>query len=306
MDRSRLPLARGDVDRAAHRRLEPDLLGRLRADPATRVVVLRDGRIATREGGARLDLRAPGDVPADALWLFLGEDDGVAYVAADVPDAVDAVDPEGVPTAEALDGLTWSTLRETGHLLPDVEAGLATAAVGLAAWHARHPRCPRCGAATRPATAGWTRRCPEDGSEHYPRTDPAVIMAVTDEADRLLLAHATHWPARRFSTLAGYVEPGESLEAAVRREVAEETGVVVGDVTYRGSQPWPFPASLMLAFTARATTTDVRVDGVELGEARWFTREELVRAVADGDVLLPMRTSVARVLIEEWLGDTLA
>ena len=130
-------------------------------------------------------------------------------------------------------------------------------------------------------------------------------MAVTDPDDRLLLGHATHWPQGRYSTLAGYVEPGESLEAAVRREVVEESSVLVDEVTYQGSQPWPFPASLMLAFTARATTTEIEVDGVELTDARWFTRAELGRAVEDGSVLLPMRTSVARALIEDWFGGPL-
>ncbi|WP_250447807.1 NAD(+) diphosphatase, partial [Actinotalea sp. C106] len=173
---------------------------------------------------------------------------------------------------------------------------------GLAAWHPRHVHCPRCGAPTVSVLGGWVRRCTVDGSDHYPRTDPAVIMAVTDDQDRLLLGHAPHWPERRFSTLAGYVEPGESLEAAVRREVGEEVGVVVGEVAYQGSQPWPFPASLMLAFTARATSTEIDVDGDELTEARWFTRDELVGAVGRGEVLLPTRASVARALIEDWLG----
>lgn len=196
--------------------------------------------------------------------------------------------------------------RTRGHLLDDRDAGLASTAVGLAAWHPRHPRCPRCGAPTVPVLGGWVRRCTVDGSDHYPRTDPAVIMAVTDDEDRLLLGHAPQWPERRFSTLAGYVEPGESLEAAVRREVGEEVGIEIGDVTYQGSQPWPFPASLMLAFTARARSTTVRVDGVELTEARWFTRTELAEAVRSGAVLLPTHTSVARALIHDWFGGPVA
>ncbi len=147
------------------------------------------------------------------------------------------------------------------------------------------------------------------GVELYPRTDPAVIMTVVHGEgpdERLLLGHAAHWPERRFSTLAGYVEPGESLENAVRREVAEEAGVVVGDVAYRGSQPWPFPASLMLGFSARALTTELHVDGVELTDARWFTRAELADAVRSGEVLLPGRSSIARALVEDWFGARLA
>lgn len=268
---------------------------------------------------------APGTRAApDALILFLGESpDGAAFLALAVDDVVvleaavlaaagpvlagvdpTALDPAwGDPTGAT--GPQWSSLRDVGHRLTDRDAGLAATAVGLAAWHERHPRCARCGAATVPAQAGWTRVCTVDGSDHYPRTDPAVIMAVLDDDDRLLLGHAAHWPERRFSTLAGYVEPGESVESAVRREVAEEVGVGVGDVVYRGSQPWPFPASLMLAFVARATPTPITVDGVEVTEARWFTRAELASDVASGEVLLPMRTSVARALIEEWFGGPL-
>lgn len=286
-----LPLSRAVVDRAGHRRNDPELFQDAWAQASTCVLLVAEGRLATRttDAGLELDLRTPAEVGAlpGALWFFLGEDSAI-YLALVLPDL-----PE--------DG-TWSTLRDVGHLLSDRDAGLATAAVGLAAWHERHPRCPLCGSPTEPAHGGWTRRCPVDGTEHYPRTDPAVIMAITDDADRLLLGHAAHWPAHRFSTLAGYVEPGESLEQAVRREVAEEVGIQIGEVRYVASQPWPFPSSLMLAFQARATTTALTVDGVEVTEARWFTRAELARAVADAEVLLPMATSVARALIESWYG----
>nr|WP_297429008.1 NAD(+) diphosphatase [uncultured Actinotalea sp.] len=318
MDWTKLPLSRATVDRAAHRRAAAGTLADAWSDPRAQVLLLHEGRLAVvrDDDGVRLDLRSPADLPGLApdrtpdavLRLFLGDDGAAAYHAVVLPDTTWAgaatVDIEGVVTsADDLVGrLTWATLRDVGHTLGDRDAGLAATAVGLAAWHDRHPRCARCGARTEPNLSGWTRRCTEDGSEHYPRTDPAVIMAVLDAEDRILLGHAPHWPARRFSTLAGYVEPGESLEGAVRREVAEEVGVVVGEVSYRGSQPWPFPASLMLAFVARATTTDLRLDQEEITDARWFTREELVAAVGAGEVLLPMRTSVARALIEDWLG----
>lgn len=308
-----LPLARSVVDAAAHRRLEPGLIAELWADPGTRVLVVHESRLALADDGARLDLRAPGDVrglaPGDrsgAVWAFLGAHDGHSFVAALLADLPAApADLEGVPAGATWGDVRWGRLRDVGHLLSDRDADLGTTAVALAEWHLRHPRCSGCGSPTRPEQAGWTRRCPQDGTEDYPRTDAAVIMAVTDDSGRILLGHAPHWPPRRFSTLAGFVEPGESLETAVRREVAEETGVVVGEVTYVASQPWPFPASLMLAFRARATTTALTVDTRELAAARWFTRAELAAAVRDGEVLLPMRTSVARALIEEWYGGPL-
>jgi NAD+ diphosphatase len=150
--------------------------------------------------------------------------------------------------------------------------------------------------------SGWARSCPACGAEHYPRTDGAVIMAVTDADDRILLGRQATWPERRFSCLAGFVEPGESLEAAVRREVLEEAGVVVGEVTYRGSQPWPFPASLMLGFRGRALSTEITVDGTELAGARWWSREELALDIATGELLLPPAVSIARRLVEDWYG----
>jgi NAD+ diphosphatase len=177
-----------------------------------------------------------------------------------------------------------------------------TTAVALDAWHTTHTHCARCGARTRIAEAGMVRACPADGSLHHPRVDPAVIMTVADDDDRVLLGHQARWPARRFSTLAGFVEPGESLEQAVAREVHEETGVVVDTATYLGSQPWPFPNSLMLGFHAHATTTRITVDEVEISEARWFTRDALAAAVASGEVRLPPPVSIARRLIERWHG----
>jgi len=313
-----LPLARSVVAPSAHRRSDPALLSRAAREPATWVVLLHDGRIATvGEGdGVALDLRRPADLagwPEDTaadsgLWLFLGEHAGETFLALLVTDLdLGGAGLEGVherPT-EDLSDVTWSTLREVGHLLGDRDADLATTAVALAEWHRRNQRCPRCGSPTRPALGGWVRRCPVDDVEEHPRTDAAVIMAVTDAQDRLLLGHGAQWAARRFSTLAGFVEPGESLETAVRREVAEEVGVTVGDVTYVASQPWPFPASLMVAFRARATTSDLVADGIEVTDARWFTRADLHRAVRDGEVLLPMRTSVALALIEQWYGGPL-
>ena len=317
-----LLLSRSALDRDGERRTEPDLLATLWADQATRVLRVRpDGsaplRALPRDGsqdaagggsGTRLELVAPHEVaralPEDAPVVYLGrEEDGTSHLAVEVPDDQEVADAAGWPVRSGDE--EWAGLRAVGADLDDRDAGLLVQAVGVLNWHRVHPHCPRCGSRTRISASGWTRTCPVDGSEHYPRTDPAVIMAVVDDADRVLLAHNALWPAGRFSALAGFVEPGEPLEAAVRREVLEEVGVVVGEVEYKGSQPWPFPASLMLGFTARAASTGVRVDEVEISDARWFTRAELAGAVASGEVLLPPSTSIALRLVEDWYGEEL-
>ncbi|MDQ2624496.1 MAG: NAD(+) diphosphatase, partial [Actinomycetota bacterium] len=290
----------------AHRREEPGLIDALLSLASTRVLLAHDGRFATQgadgpHGAERVvtDLRAPSDelVAAalpEAEPLFLGADEDGAYVALVLP-ATTA--PPGAPS--------WANLREAGERLDARDAGLAATTLALASWHATHRFCPRCGAPTAVSLAGWQRRCTIEGTPLYPRTDPAVIMAVTDDDDRLLLGHATHWPARRFSTLAGFVEAGESAEQALRREVLEEVSLPVTDIEYRGSQTWPFPASLMLAYRARATATEIVADGVEVGEARWFDRSGLRAASTSGEVLLPGRASIARALIEDWFGGVL-
>jgi NAD+ diphosphatase len=174
--------------------------------------------------------------------------------------------------------------------------------LGLANWHATHTHCSRCGATTQPDQSGWIRRCPQDDSEHYPRTDPAVIMAVTDDADRLLLARSPAWPEGRLSVLAGFVEPGESLEAAVAREVLEEVGVVVDRVRYLGNQPWPFPSSLMVGFTSHAVDPALHLDMEEIVEAFWVTRAELRELAMAGRFGLSPSVSIARRIIESWNG----
>ncbi|MEP6696452.1 MAG: NAD(+) diphosphatase [Pseudonocardiales bacterium] len=239
--------------------------------------------VTDRDGTPALVL-VPGDqVSPEADRFFLGEEDGRAFFA-----AVGAADPPR--------GADGAGLRDVGALLSDRDAGLLVAAVGLANWHRTHTHCPRCGALTQMAGGGWLRVCPVDASEHYPRVDPAVIMLVHDGAGRALLGRQASWPDGRFSTLAGFVEPGESIEHAVVREVAEETGVVVTDVHYEASQPWPFPSSLMLGFTARAATGQepVPLDG-ELAEARWFTRAELA------DRAGPPPVSISSWLIRAWI-----
>jgi NAD+ diphosphatase len=280
-----LRLARAVVERSALRRTDAEWLEKAWADPAARVLQVSDGRVAV--DGDRLVLDDAVDVPP-AQRFFLGEHDGAPYFAAVRDDVGD--DPR------------FRGLRAVGGLLGDLDAGLVVHAVSLANWHATHTHCPRCGGPTVPVQAGHVRRCEADGSEHYPRTDPAVIMAVVDAEDRLLLGRQVTWERGRFSTLAGFVEPGESLEAAVRREVFEEAGVEIGEVHYLGSQPWPFPSSLMLGFRADAVTTELHRHDGELAEARWFTRAELIADIRAGEMVVAPTISISRRLIEHWYG----
>lgn len=325
------PLSRAAHDPDGDSRKDPELLARVAADRESAVMLVHRGEVAAGDQG--LMLFSPQDLPEGALAVgsgrvvYLGrdpvptgaDDDGRApraYLALTLPaDLGDERDLDGVPIAEdaALAELvasaTWQHLRDVANSLSDRDAGLATTAIALAAWHARHPRCPRCGEPTVVEGAGWMRRCVSDGSQHFPRTDPAVIMTVTDARDRLLLGHAAHWPDRRFSTLAGFVESGESAEHAVVREVHEEVGLDVARVEYVVSQPWPFPCSLMLGFRAVLAEApgvpEIAVDGEEITEARFFTRGELGAAARSGEIRLPSHASIARVLIEQWYGGTL-
>jgi NAD+ diphosphatase len=281
------------LDRAGLRRRDPELLPFLLKDPLTRVVALVDGRaqVIESERGAALLLRSPEEGDANRLTVFLGQDAGdTAYVGV-------------VGEVQDLPGTgRWRTLREVGVLLSDRDAGLFATVQGLANWHASHTHCSTCGAITEPDQAGWVRRCTQDGTEHYPRTDPAVIMAVTDATDRLLLARSPHWPQGRLSVLAGFVEPGESLEAAVAREVFEEVGVAVEQVRYLGNQPWPFPSSLMLGFTALAVDPTLHLDQEEIVEAVWVSRAELGEMVLAGRFGISPTVSIARRMIEHWYG----
>ncbi|MGS0688299.1 NAD(+) diphosphatase [Nakamurella sp. GG22] len=294
-------LSRGNADRSEDLR-EPARIER--EWPRARVLTVdRRGRAAIDPGTARLDTRAAlsvGDVPpVDAVLLgAVGEVDHWA-----VPGDVD----EG------------GGLREWGALLPDADAGLLTTATALLSWHAAAGHCPRCGEPNTPTPAGWSRICPNDHQE-FPRTDPAVIVLVHDGIDSIVLARQPIWPAGRVSVLAGFVEAGESLEGTVVREVLEEVGLYVNGVGYLGSQPWPFPRSLMIGFEARAERGAPMVprDG-EIEEARWYHRDE-IRAVlaaeadnpgakdawltgstdADPAVILPGQVSIARRMIEGW------
>ena len=245
---SALALARGDLDRAAGRREDAAWFDTLWADPATRVLVVHRGKALvtgeTDEGAdAALALVAPEAAAYDGVRVLLAVDGGTAYVALLVGGAVEPWD--------APEGTRWEGLREVGAALPDRDTGLLVMAVALANWHATHPRCPRCGVPTVPSQTGWSRTCPDDGTQHFPRSDPAVIVLVRDDQDRALLGRRAEWPDGFFSTLAGFVEAGESAEMTVLREMEEEAGVLVDRLDYLGSQPWPFPASLMLGYHAR-------------------------------------------------------
>jgi NAD+ diphosphatase len=297
-----LALSRGEVDRSTPRRGDADWLAAAWADPGTRVLVVHDGQalVSSGDGPAQLVFVPPAQAPEGVRFLLGTDADGVVYfgVAGPLP-------PEGAqlpgPDIQPI------SLRQAGPLLSDRDAGLMTHAVALDNWHAVHTHCPRCGAVTEPEQAGHSRRCVADGSEHFPRLDPAVIMLVTDPDDRCLLARNAMWPERRVSILAGFVEPGESAEQAVAREVHEETGITIAGARYVGSQPWPMPHSLMLGFRARATgSLEIRVDADEIAEARWFSRDELRASIASGEIRLPPPVSIAHRIIESWYGTELA
>ena len=291
-----LALSRGTVDRLTEKRTDAAWQDAAWADPGTRVLVVSDGQALARidDEQAALIFVPPGQAP-DGTRFLLGEDaDGTVYFGVSGP----------LPAAP--DGARPSPLREVGTLLGDRDAGLLTHAVALANWHDTHTHCPVDGTPTVPGPGGHFTVCPKDGTEHFPRTDPAVIMLVTDPDDRCLLARNAAWPGRRVSILAGFVDPGESVEQAVIREVAEETQIKVTNVRYVGSQPWPMPRSLMLGFRAEAPAGQaIVVDREEIAEAYWFSRDELLAAIKSREIALPPPVSIARQIIEQWYGGPL-
>jgi NAD+ diphosphatase len=278
-------LSRAAVDRAASRRDDEPWLatawegGRL-------LVVDAEGRAMVGEDSSpTLHFVTSADWAGDGERLLLGVgDDEVAYwgTVGELPKKL---------------GARPMDLRMVGAALSDLDAGLMVSLVALSNWHASHPRCPRCGGTTTVTQAGWSRRCDTEGSQHFPRTDPAIIVLLHDGADRVLLGRQPSWPRGRYSTIAGFVEAGESAEQAVHREVREETGVLVDDVIYRASQPWPFPQSLMLGYEARVVGGDVETRDDELEDVKWFDRDTLQREVE----MLPPASSIAHWLITGWL-----
>jgi NAD+ diphosphatase len=284
-------------DRLTERRKDDAFLKHAAHDPATRVLLARGDELATDGRGLALVSAADLDPADHAELLLLGSVDGVLHLLALLPDDGD----DDVSPAEP----SFAGLRQLAGRIDERQLSLAVHAIALGNWHRKHPMCSVCGSPTEIAEGGASRHCPTCSTQHFPRVDPAVIMLVVDDTDRCLLGHNGARAAGWYSTLAGFVEPGESLEEAVAREVLEETGVVVSDVTYAGSQPWPFPSSLMLGFSARAATVEIQVDGEEITEARWFTREELAAEVAAGDLVVPTTVSIAGALLAHWFGGPL-
>lgn len=294
-----LALSRSVLDRAADRRRDDEWLEKAWAAPDTQVALVAGDKLAVTADRTALRLVSPA-AAGDGVRIFLGIDREAGAGRSADGRAVFAVLLPGEPDEG------FASLRETGAVLDDRDAGIAVNVVGLANWHAVHTHCANCGAHTEVVDAGHVRRCPVCGTSHFPRSDPAIIVLVTDEEDRALLGRGENWPPGRYSTLAGFVEPGESLEAAVRREVLEESGVVIGqDVQYAGSQPWPMPSSLMLGFYAKAIGFEIDVDADEIVDARWFSRDDLRRVIEAGDVALPGNISISRRLIEGWYGEEL-
>jgi NAD+ diphosphatase len=286
------------LDRAADLRTEPGVIDRLRAESTTQVIAVRDGRV--RIAGGDLDsvalLRVPPSEIVEATWALLGRDaHGAAVLLAVLQPEADSVDT--APDE------TWLGLRDLGARLSSDDTELLIEALALGGWLRDAPFCPACGGGTELRQAGWSRRCLVCGREHFPRTDPAVIVAVESaDGERLLLGANANWGGRMYSCFAGFTEAGESLESTVHRELEEESGVRLASLRYVSSQPWPFPRSLMLGFRAVVLDeNDVRPDGEEIIDARWFTRDEIGTALAgEGPVGLPGPSSIARALIVSW------
>lgn len=295
--------AASGLDRLAERRNDAAWFNQCLADPATRFLpvwqarnLVADGEppaLAWLAGPAAAELLASGGEPT-----LLGRLEGALYLGLDIS-FLDSVDHEPALVGQG----HFVDLRSVGPLLPRGPAALLATARAYAHWHARHRFCGVCGQPTGAEQAGHLRRCrnPACGAQHFPRTDPAVIMLVHDGAGCCVLGRQSVWPPGMHSVLAGFVEPGESLEDAVAREVREEVGLAVTDIRYRSSQPWPFPSSLMLGFFARAEKGALRIAAEELEQARWMTRQEILASPEDEVFRLPRRDSIARALLTEWL-----
>ena len=282
------------LDRVDQQRNDPDWVAARLADPESLFLPIWRERSLVRPTAPtvlRLSRQELEEACPGGDWVLLGTQAGQAIFAVDVS-AYDA------PARLAHNGAVFEDLRRVGPRLPPEEAALLAQARALVYWRSRHRFCPACGAGVIPLRAGAMLSCSGCGSHHFPRTDPAVIMAVTS-GERILLARSARFPPGLFSTLAGFVEPGESLEEAVAREVFEEVGVRVHDVVYHSSQPWPFPSSIMLGFTATATSQSITIDPSEIVEARWFDRADVAAPDQHG-FALPGPTSIARRLIEDW------
>lgn len=304
-----LPVRPALVDRGSSARMKPGMVEDLIVSGKAKAMVISQRKALVNADGLWF-----GD--AGPLWAALGEAEagavtaiylGITLRASSVAEGTPVLlftvmEPPAPGTALIPSDAEWAGFREVAGRLDATDTALFIEASAISNWHATHTHCPQCGTPTDIETGGWVRRCPRDNSEHYPRTDPAIIVTVVGPDGRLLLGGGGPADARNYSTLAGFVEPGESLEQAVVREIGEEVGVRVTACQYLGSQSWPFPASLMLGFTAKTDDAVARPDGVEVTRARWFSREELQEAVLSGEITISTRLSIARSLIEHWYG----
>jgi NAD+ diphosphatase len=295
-----------EIDRVANMRGDADWLTARLTDPDTRMVPVWRDRLF-------VDLEHEAEDPPRPVFLTVEEVSALGFDALESAvllgvrghGAYFAIDLSSIERPEEGTDLAgrghFVSLRRVGPFIDRPSGGLLAYAQAMVHWHQQHRFCGACGSPTRSEEAGHWLRCASESCRtlHFPRTDPAMIVRVTHD-DRCLLGRQSRWPARRYSVLAGFVEPGESLEDAVVREVFEEAGVRVGDVEYHSSQPWPFPASLMIGFTARAMDGTLDVDDDELEDVRWFTREQLDGEVAAGNVILPPDIALAHHLIDGW------
>jgi len=289
------------LDRASELRSDEAELNRLWS--AAKIIRVAESKLAT--DGTSLRFLTAAEVEklieskifttGDKYFLGIDTASKLAYFAWDC-------DEVGLAAGESsTEGM--ASLRELGGMLDEFHLGISMHATALSNWHRSHPHCSKCGALTESTLGGSVRVCLKDQSQHHPRTDSAVIVLVKDKDDRILLGHQPIWPDERFSTFAGFLEPGETFEQCVEREVFEESGVKVNQIKYLGSQPWPFPASIMIAFSAVVDDpSTAKADGVEITEVRWFSRDELKASIADGSLLLPPTISVARKMIAMWFG----
>ncbi|RIA37845.1 NAD+ diphosphatase [Hephaestia caeni] len=280
----------GTLDRADHLRQDADGVARARIDLRARLLVLNGAEPEVDEAGL-LGWTSLAEAPDGAELILLGLDDGRPRFAAHVPGT--RVSPQRSP----------ALFRALDQMQPG-EAATYAAARSLIDWHARHGFCANCGGATTPFKAGWARSCGGCGGEHFPRVDPVVIM-IAEHEGRALLGRGANWPERRYSALAGFVEPGESIEEAVAREIAEEAGVRVADVRYIASQPWPFPSSLMIACVGAAEHDAITLDTTELEDAIWVSRAEVRAALAgeDAPFIAAPPYAIAHTLLSVWAAE---
>lgn len=294
------PLARSELERDYLARLRPELFDELWAEPSTRVLAMYDSRVLATNTPT-LKLFETNQVPSANLRVYLGRAKAESEFVSMGGAIVLAVLNENSAKQLESDDSKWLALRSIGGFLSALDAGIFTQSLALANWHQSHQHCPGCGTPTVIEQGGWVRRCLKDDRELYPRLDPAIIVAIIDDRDRILLGSQRSWDEKRWSVLAGFVEPGESLEAAVIREMREESGLEVSNPQYIFSQSWPYPLSLMLGFVARAASEQpLSPDGDEIARLQWFTRERLSEQASQ--MLLPNYSTISRALIEHWYG----